>query len=113
KGDKVLLYENTSSSDLNTLSSLSKELKKLSPKTGFSVKRIPHGIEYFIPMDWIDFGSDFSYDAYTVQASVQGNTLHIREIYDQAGKGRKEEKRFSAITLVNKLCTTRKITLVQ
>ncbi|ADE16193.1 conserved hypothetical protein [Nitrosococcus halophilus Nc 4] len=113
KEDKVLVYESTPQSKTNTPSSLSKKLKKLSPKADFSTRRIPHGIEYFISMDWINFGNDFSYDAYTAQASIQGDTLSIDEIYDQAGKGRKEEKRFSAITLLNKLCTTRKIILTE
>jgi hypothetical protein len=113
KGDKVLVYENTLQSKPNTPSFLPKGLKKLSPKAGFSAIRIHHGIEYFIPIDWIDFGNDFSYDVYTAQASIQGDTLHIGEVYDQAGKGRKEEKRFSAITLLNELCTTRKITLAK
>ncbi|WP_240761485.1 hypothetical protein [Nitrosococcus wardiae] len=113
KGDEVLVYESTLQSKPHARSSLPEELRKSSLKADFSAKRIPNGIEYLIPMDWIDFGNDFSYDAYTAQVSMQGDTLSIDKIYDQAGKGRKEEKRFSAITLLNKLCTTRKIILTE
>lgn len=70
---------------------------------GFSAKHILHGGEFSIPVEWMDFGSDFSFDAYTVKADIRGNTLTIGEIHDWARKGR-EEKRISAIALLNKLC---------
>lgn len=71
----------------------------------FAVRRIPQGVEFVIPLDWIDFGVDFGYDAYTVQARLQADSLQIDHIYDQARKGRHAAKRFSAITLLNQICS--------
>jgi hypothetical protein len=55
----------------------------------------------------MDFGNDFSFDAYIVKADIRGDILIVGEIHDQARKGRKE-KRISAIALLNKLCAPRR-----
>jgi hypothetical protein len=36
---------------------------------------------------------------------MQGDMLQIIKIYDQARKGRQEARQFSAITLLNKICS--------
>ncbi|MCB1936861.1 MAG: DUF1292 domain-containing protein, partial [Nitrosomonas sp.] len=72
---------------------------------GFSVRRIHRGVEFTIPLDWINFAADFGFDAYTVQASTKEDALHINAVYDQARRGRTQEKRLSAITLLNNICS--------
>ncbi|ADJ29720.1 hypothetical protein [Nitrosococcus watsonii] len=111
KGNKILAYKETFQPQLNPASSPPVKLKKLSLTAGFKARYITNGIEYLMPMDLLHISHDFSYDAYTVHGNRQGDTLSIDNVYDQAGKGRKEKKRFSAITLLNKLCTTRKLIL--
>ncbi|HBV20863.1 MAG TPA: DUF1292 domain-containing protein [Nitrosomonas sp.] len=109
--DKILMYEGAAiQSAHNTLSEPIKLSRKLDPQTGFSAQRIHHGVEFSVPLDWIDFGNDFGYDAYTAQVEIQDHAIQINELYDQAGKGRKEKKQYSAITLINKLCATRRMT---
>ena len=76
--------------------------------TGFSVRRVNRGVEFTIPLDWINFGADFGFDAYTIQASTNEGALHINEVYDQARRGRPQEKRISAITLLNNICSPKK-----
>lgn len=39
-----------------------------------------------MPLDWIDFNTNFSFDAYTVQARIKGDTLKISKVYDWARK---------------------------
>ena len=111
KGDKVFVYEDVDESESNMLSEL--DIKPITFKVSnlqaeFSARHIRNGVEFSIPLDVINFGNNFGYDAYTVQASMQADTLQINEVYDQAGKGRGEAKQYAAITLLNKLCTTRK-----
>ena len=74
---------------------------------GFSVRRINRGVEFTIPLDWINFGADFGFDAYTVHARIKENVLYIDEVYDQARRG-PQEKRISAITLLNNICSPKK-----
>ena len=75
--------------------------------TGFSVRRVNRGVEFTIPLDWINFGADFGFDAYTVHARIKENVLYIDEVYDQARRG-PQEKRISAITLLNNICSPKK-----
>ncbi|MDR4518303.1 MAG: DUF1292 domain-containing protein [Nitrosomonas sp.] len=76
--------------------------------TGFSVRRVNRGVEFTIPLDWINFGADFGFDAYTIHARIKGSALYIDEVYDQARRGRPQEKRISAITLLNNICSPKK-----
>lgn len=108
EGDKVLIYEGELQLENHKLSEITREFKENNLSTGFTAKRIARGAEFTVPLDWINYGADFNFDAYTIQASMQGNTLQINKVYDQARKGRKEEKRFSAITLLNKICSPKK-----
>lgn len=79
---------------------------KLSPlPMGFSAKHIPQGAEFNLPLDWLNFGAHLGFDAYTVQARIDGNSLEISKIYDQARKGRQGNKLISTITLLNKICS--------
>lgn len=108
EGDKVLIYQGELQLENHKLSEITREFKENNLSTGFTAKRIARGAEFTVPLDWINYGADFNFDAYTIQASMQGNTLQINKVYDQARKGRKEEKRFSAITLLNKICSPKK-----
>lgn len=75
----------------------------------FYVNKVDRGIEISIPLSWVNFNSDFSYDAFTVNGRFDNSRFIIDKLYDQAAKGgRKREKRFSAIKLLNTLCITRK-----
>lgn len=110
KGDKVFKYEDVLESENSTLSEpaiLPLTFKAADLQAKFSARHIRNGVEFSIPLDVINFGNNFGYDAYTVQASMSADTLQINEVYDQAGKGR-EAKQYAAITLLNKLCATRK-----
>lgn len=108
KGDKVLIYEGALQPENHALSKIFSEPGEYNLRTGFNAKHIFRGVEFTVPIDWINFGGHLGFDAYTVKASIQGNTLKISEVYDQARKGRGEERRFSAITLLNKICTPRR-----
>lgn len=65
------------------------------------------GAEFIVPLAWFNFGADLGFDAYAIQANIQGNQLQINKIYDQR-IGNKEIKLFSAITLLNKLCSPKR-----
>lgn len=106
--DNILMYEGISQSEHIALAESVNTLKRMVLPPGFSMQRIHHGIEFSLPLDWIDFSSNLSYDAYTAHADTQESVLKINEIHDQAGKGRKNKKQYSAITLLNKLCATRR-----
>ena len=107
KGDRVLIYEGSLQLERHTLPKVLIASMEPSLKAGSDVRHIFRGAEFTVPVDWIDFGGDFSFDAYTVKASIQGNTMIVGNVYDQARKGRAGERRFSAITLLNKICTPR------
>ena len=59
--------------------------------------------EFNLPLDWLNFGAHLGFDAYTVQARIDGNSLEISKIYDRARKGRQGNKLISTITLLNKI----------
>ena len=107
KGGRVLIYEGSLQAESHMLPKVLTASTEPSLQAGSDVRHIFRGAEFTVPVGWIDFGGDFSFDAYTVKASRQGNTLIVGDVYDQARKGRAGEKRFSAITLLNKICTPR------
>jgi hypothetical protein len=76
--------------------------------TGFNAKHIGRGVEFRMPLDWINFGADFGFDAYTVSATEQDQLLHIHTIYDQARRGNLSTTQVSAITLLNAICSPKK-----
>jgi hypothetical protein len=108
-GDKVLMYETVLQPDNTLLPDALKAPQESSLPAGLNARRIVNGAEFILPVDWIDFGKEFGFDAYTVSAQVQGDTLEISRIHDQAGKGRGGSSMFSAITLLNKLCTPQRL----
>ena len=75
---------------------------------GFNARHIARGAEFTMPLDWINFGADFGFDAYTIDASIQGEILKINTVYDQARRGRTQAKQMSAITLLNNICSPKK-----
>ena len=103
----LLVYEGElhPEKQLATIAFNKSELNK--EHAGFSTRRINRGVEFTIPLDWINFGADLGFDAYTIQASIKGNALYIDEVYDQARRG-PQEKRISAITLLNNICSPKK-----
>ncbi|MCW5599535.1 MAG: DUF1292 domain-containing protein [Nitrosomonas sp.] len=105
KESAVLIYKSLLQSENPIWSNISQQFKKYTHPLSFSAKHILRGAEFSIPLEWINFGTHFSFDAYTVQASMQGDMLQIIKIYDQARKGRQEARQFSAITLLNKICS--------
>lgn len=111
KDEKVFMYEDTLEPENNSLSEpamMPITFKASILQAEFRARHIRNGVEFSIPLEVINLGNDFGYDAYTVQASIQAHTLQINKVYDQAGKGRGEVKQYAAITLLNKLCATRK-----
>lgn len=111
KGDKVFMYEDALESENDMLSEptvMPNTFKASNLQAEFSAQHIRNGVEFSIPLDVINFGNNFGYDAYTVQANIQAHSLKIDEVYDQARKGSGEVKQYAAITLLNRLCATRK-----
>lgn len=107
-GESVLIYEGDLQAEDHLMSIPFKESEEYNAPTEFSAEYINRGAEFTVPLEWINFGADFSFDAYTVQAKIEGDTLKISEIYDQARKGRPQEKKISAITLLNSICSPKK-----
>lgn len=108
-GNKVLMYESALQHGSTELPQVLETSRGNTPAVALNANRIVNGAEFILPLDWVDFGEDFGFDAYTVKAHLQGNTVEITEIYDQAGKGRGEHNIFSAVTLLNKLCTPQRL----
>ena len=102
----ILIYKGNLQPESQLMSISFREPETL--QTDFNAMYIDRGAEFTVPLDWINFGADFSFDAYTVQAQMQGDTLQISKVYDQARKGQANEKRISAITLLNKICSPKK-----
>lgn len=108
KEERILIYEGDLQSESDLMSITFRGSEIYNAHTDFSAKYITRGAEFTVPLEWINFGADFSFDAYTVQAKIQGDTLKISEVYDQARKGRPQEKKISAITLLNNICSPKK-----
>jgi hypothetical protein len=108
KGSRILIYEGDLQSESQLMSTAFSESELYNLHAGFNAERITRGAEFTVPLDWVNFGADFSFDAYTVQAEMQESTLQISKIYDQARKGRPEEKRITAIALLNNICSPKK-----
>jgi hypothetical protein len=108
-GNKILMYEGVLQSDHHVLPQVLEQSRENGIPGHLKVKRVSRGAEFIFPVDWIDFGKEFGFDAYTVSARVQRDTLKISRVYDQAGKGRSGNSTFSAITLLNKLCTPQRL----
>ncbi|SOD39825.1 hypothetical protein [Nitrosovibrio sp. Nv4] len=108
-GDKILMYESALQHDNTVLPQALETLRGNASPVALNAKRIVNGAEFILPLDWVDFGENFGFDAYTVKAHLQGNIVEITEIYDQAGKGRGGPNIFSAVTLLNKLCTPQRL----
>lgn len=109
KDDKVLMMlKQIPVAEKESRIELAREFIKQDIPAGFSVERINQGMNFSLPIDWINFDNRVGYDAYTVRARLSDNLVHIEELYDRAGKGRKTTKQFSAITFMNRLCATRR-----
>jgi hypothetical protein len=108
-GDKILMYESMLQPDYHVLSQVLEQSRVNDMPGHLKVERVARGVEFTLPLEWIDFGKDFGFDAYTVSAHVQGGTLEISRVHDQAGKGRGGSNMFSAVTLLNKLCTPQRL----
>jgi len=104
KENQVLVYERLS--QLDDSSPILGKFKGNSHLPNFNITPILRGGEFSVPLDWIDFNTNFNFDAYTVQARIKGDTLEVSKVYDWARKGRthNDEKPLSAITLLNKIC---------
>jgi len=104
-GDRVLAYtaEHAADSPLKAGSTLSQ------PGTSaFLAGRIPNGVEYSVPLTWLDYGAKIAFDAYTLRGQVLPEGFLIEEIYDRAVKGSQEQRLVSPIMLLNNLCATRR-----
>ncbi len=74
----------------------------------FNAKHITRGVEFRIPLEWINFSADFSFDAYTISAKIQKQILYINKVYDQARRSNLSTSQISAITLLNAICSPKK-----
>lgn len=93
----------------NQLASIAfKESDINSKHAGFSARYINRDVEFMLPLDWINFGVDFGFDAYTISATIQKHILYIDTIHDQARRGNISTNQVSAITLLNAICSPKK-----
>jgi hypothetical protein len=91
------------------MTSIALKQSSLSGEPGeFNAKHVARGVEFGLPLDWINFGADFSFDAYTVSAAEQKQVLHIHTVYDQARRGNLSTNQVSAVTLLNAICSPKK-----
>ena len=104
-GEQVLAYtaEHTAESSLEAGSTLSQP-----GASAFLAGRVPNGVEYSVPLTWLDYGAKIAFDAYTLRGQVLPEGFMIEEIYDRAAKGSQEKRLISPIMLLNNLCATRR-----
>jgi hypothetical protein len=104
-GDQVLAYtaEQTTDSPLVAGTTLSQP-----GSSAFRAGHIPNGVEYSVPLTWLDYGAKIAFDAYTLRGQILPEGFLIEEIYDRAAKGRQERRLVSPIMLLNNLCATRR-----
>lgn len=107
-GDVVLDYERELAPGGGARTLAGSELTAGSGDPGFTARRVPRGVEFWIPLAWVDYSEKIAFDAFTVRGQPSDRTFWIDEVYDQADKARKEERRVSPVTLLNNLCATRK-----
>ncbi len=107
-GEAMQVYED----ELNAPNKLTAATFKTSQinkeHAGFSARHITRGAEFTLPLDWINFGTEFVFDAYTIDASIDDDMLRINAVHDQARRGRDQVKQMSAITLLNNICSPKK-----
>lgn len=106
--EAVRIYEAALEPDSPLTAITFKESPLSSEYAGFDATRIERGTKFTMPLDWINFGADFGFDAYTVEATVEEDTLQINAVHDQARRGRAQPKQISAITLLNNICSPKK-----
>ena len=107
-GDAVLDYEAESPLKPREAGFAGSRLRVAPGDDVFRARRVPLGVEFLVPLAWIDYREKVAFDAFTIRGRASGTGFLIDEVYDQAGKGRREERRISAITLLNNLCATRR-----
>ena len=108
RGDTVLSYVSDAGPDPTTHVLAPGELSNSSGSPSFTVRRIPRGVEFLVPVTWLDYSQELGFDAYTVRGKVGPTSFAIETIYDQAAKGHHGERFISPFMLLNKLCATRK-----
>jgi len=74
----------------------------------FSAAHIRSGVEFTVPLSWIDYREQIGFDAYTIRGRTAGNSFVVEKVYDRAAKGSRVEPRVSPIKLLNNLCATRR-----
>ena len=107
-GDDVLAYEQELAPGGGIRTLAESNLKAGSRDGVFRARRVPRGVDFLVPLAWIDYHEKIAFDAFTIRGQPSGEAFLVAEVYDQAGKGQNERRRFSPITLLNNLCATRK-----
>ena len=107
-GEGVLYYEGATLSAGASHTLTGGELGAASGASAFTARRIPRGVEFVVPLAWLDYGKKMGFDAYTVRGRPVGDGFVIEEVLDRAAKGRPEERLISPIMLLNNLCATRR-----
>lgn len=79
----------------------------LSERT-FTADYIERGVEFAVPLSWLNYAEEIGFDAYTVRGRPVEDSFVVEEVYDRAAKGSQEQRRVSPITLLNNLCATRR-----
>ena len=107
-GETVRIFEGEFLSSAPLTSAALKQSGLSDEYSGFNAKHINRGVEFRVPLDWINFGADFGFDAYTVNATEKKQILQIHTVYDQARRGNLSTTQVSAITLLNAICSPKK-----
>ena len=108
RADTVLSYASDAQPNRTTHTLKRGELSRSSGASNFTVRRVPHGVEFLVPLTWLDYGQKIGFDAYTVRGQAKRSSFEIEKIYDRAAKGHHPERLISPILLLNKLCATRR-----
>ena len=107
-GLPVLAYQGRGASTAGSPSLSSGPLNASPHRAEFTSKHIARGVEFAVPLSWLDYGKKIGFDAYTVTGTIQGDSFVVEEVHDRAAKGDRAERRISPIALLNNLCATRR-----
>ena len=107
-GDSVLAYSDASLASSNNPGLQPGHALSSSPASALNARRIASGVEFVLPLTWLDYGEKIGFDAYAVRGQPSADGFLVAEVYDRAAKGMKRDRMISPITLLNNLCATRR-----
>ena len=108
RADTLISYASSAQTNRTTHTLESGELGGSLGPSDFSIRRVPRGVEFLVPLTWLEYGQKLGFDAYTIRGHTVESSFVIDKIYDRAAKADREERLISPIMLLNNLCATRR-----